>query len=101
MDLLARTAIRLALIWALSTGIIWVSVRLVGRRLNVADAASIAFVGSLLSIGVLLLPVARLFGVFLVWTVLIWFLCRLSLWRAAVSSAVMQLLALIVFRLII
>jgi hypothetical protein len=100
MDLLARTAIHLAVIWAVSTGIIWVSVRLVGRRLNVPDAASIAFVGSLLSVGVLLLPVARLFGVFLVWTVLIWFLCRLSLWRAAVSSAVMQLLALIVFRII-
>ena len=97
MDALALTAIQLAVIWAVSTGIVWASVRLVGRRLKMADAASVAFVGSLLSVGVMLLPFGRIFGVFLLWTVLLWFLCRLSLWRAAISSALMQLLALIVF----
>jgi len=100
MDALALKAIQLAVIWAVSTGIVWGSVRIVGRRLHLADAASIAFVGSLLSLGVMLLPIARLFGVFLLWTALIWFLCRLSLWRAAISSALVQLLALIVFRII-
>lgn len=100
MERLAQAAIQLAIIWAISTGIVWGSVRLVGRRLKLADAASVAFVGSLLSIGALLIPVGRIFVVFIIWTALIWFLCRLSLWRAAVSSAVMQVLALIVFRII-
>ncbi len=99
MDALALTAIQLAVIWAVSTGIVWASVRLVGRRLKMADAASVAFIGSLLSL--LLTLLGGILGVFLLWTVLLWFLCRLSLWRAAISSALMQLLALIVFRIII
>ncbi len=102
MQRLAQAAIQLGIIWAISTGIVWASVRLVGRRLKVADAASIAFVGSLLSVavGILFVWVAQLFSVFIIWTALIWFLCRLSLWRAALSSAVMQVLALIVFWII-
>jgi hypothetical protein len=100
MTALATTAIRLAVIWAVSTGIVWVSVRLVGRRLNVLDAASVAFVGSLLSLGVLFIPVVGFFSVLLVWTVLLVLACGLSLWRAAVSSIVVQVLAFIAFHLI-
>ena len=97
MHRLASEAIRLAIIWAVSTGIVWASVRLVGRKLKVPDAASVAFVGSLLSIGVMWLPLGQFFGVFLLWTALLWFLCRLSLVRAAISSAVMQVLAFVLF----
>jgi len=100
MDLLAAMAIRLAVIWAVSTGIVWVSVRLVGRRLKVIDAASVAFVGSLLSLGLFLVPVIRFFSVFIVWAVLLLLACGLSPWRAAVSSLVVQVLAFIAFRLI-
>ena len=100
MHRLASAALPLALIWAVSTGIVWVSVRLVGRKLKVPDAASVAFIGSLLSIGVMWLPLGQFFGVFLLWTALLWFLCRLSLVRAAISSAVVQVLALIVFAIV-
>jgi hypothetical protein len=100
MQLLAVMAIRLAVIWAVSTGIVWVSVRLVGRRLKVLDAASVAFLGSLLSLGALLVPFIRFFLVFIVWAALLLLACGLSLWRAAVSSVVEQVLAFIAFRLI-
>jgi hypothetical protein len=100
MDRLALAAIHLAIMWAASTGIVWASVRLVGRKLKIPDAASIAFVGSLLSIGFFWLGLVRFFGIFLLWTVLLWFLCRLSLWRAAISSVLVQVLALIVFAII-
>jgi len=95
MHRLAIRAIQLVILWAVSTGIVWASVRVVGRRLNVADAASIAFVGSLLSIALIL--IGGVLGVFLLWTGLIWCLCRISLWRAAVSSAIMQALAFVLF----
>ena len=100
MHRLALTAIHLAIIWAVSTAVVWTSVRLVGRKLTLPDAASVAFVGSLLSVGVLWLPVGRFFGVFLLWTVVLWFLCRLTLVRAAISSVVMQILAAVVFLII-
>ena len=100
MAVLATMAIRLAVIWAMCTGIVWVSVRLVGRRLKVLDAASVAFLGSVLSLGALLIPGVRLFSVFIVWTVLLLLACGLSLWRAAVSSVVVQVLAFIAFKLI-
>jgi hypothetical protein len=100
MHRLALAAIRLALIWAVSTGIIWVSVRLVGRKLALLDAGSVAFLGSLLSVGVLFLGLFYLLGAFIAWTVLLWFLCRIRFWRAAISSAAIQLLALIAFHVI-
>jgi hypothetical protein len=106
MDLLVRTAIQLAVIWAVCTGIVWVSVRLVGRRLKVIDAASIAFVGSLLSLGALLLSlggilvVAKVIFTFAAWAVLLLLACGLSPWRAAVSSLVVQVLAFTAFHLI-
>ena len=98
MHRLALRAIQLVVLWAVSTGIVWASVRMVGRRLKIADAASIALLGSLLSLGLML--VGGILGVFLLWTGLIWFLCRLSLWRAAVSSALMQALAFVMFHLV-
>ena len=97
MERLALTALRLAVIWAVSSGIVWVSVRLVGRKLRLLDAASVAFVGSALSILVLWLPLGRYVWVFFIWTGLLWLACRLSLWRAAISSLVMQALAFVVF----
>jgi len=106
MDLLAATAIRLAVIWAVSTAIVWISVRLVGRRLKVTDAASVAFVGSLLSLGALVLSlggilfVAKVIFTFAAWAVLLLLACGLSPWRATVSSLVVQVLAFIAFRLI-
>ena len=106
MDLLVRTAIRLAVIWAVSTSIVWVSVRLVGRRLQVIDAASVAFVGSLLSLGALALSLggilfaAKYIFTFVAWALLLLLACGLNPWRAAVSSVVVQVLAFIAFHLI-
>ncbi|MBN1917025.1 MAG: hypothetical protein JW889_03870 [Verrucomicrobia bacterium] len=100
MHILATKAIQFAVLWAMCAAIVWISVRLVGRRLKPLDAASVALLGSALSLGARFIPIVGVFSGFVFFTVLLLLACGLSPWRAAVSSFVVQILAFIALKLI-